>query len=98
MFRGSQPLFIRSRNLSADRNVQQEIRLSANYLRDTLRADGFETCYVAGDSTGEIAAAVGVEFNSPVRVIKLSDFVEEMPSESAAFEPELTACTGVFTA
>ncbi len=30
VFRGSQPVFIRSRNLSAERSVQQEIRLSAN--------------------------------------------------------------------
>jgi type IV pilus assembly protein PilM len=98
VFRGSQPLFIRSRNLSGERSVQQEIRLSANYLRDALRAEGFENCYVAGDRTGDIATMVASEFSSPVRTVTLRDFVEEMPSDTAGLEAELTACTGVFTA
>jgi hypothetical protein len=97
VFRGSQPLFIRSRNLSGERSVQQEIRLSANYLRDALRAEGFENCYVAGDRTGDIATMVASEFSSPVRTVTLRDFVEEMPSDTAGLEAELTACTGVFT-
>src|SRR5579872_2031559 len=33
-FRGAQPLFIRSRNLNAERTLEQEIKLSASYLRD----------------------------------------------------------------
>ena len=38
VFRGAQPLFIRSRNLSGERTLEQEIRLSASYLRDSLRS------------------------------------------------------------
>lgn len=98
VFRGSQPLFIRSRNLSGERSVQQEIRLSANYLRDTLRADGFESCYVVGDRDEEAAAALSAEFSVAVRKVSLRDFVEQVPADSASVEAELTACAGVFTA
>ncbi|HKR63869.1 MAG TPA: hypothetical protein VJZ00_09065, partial [Thermoanaerobaculia bacterium] len=48
VFRGPQPLFIRSRNLNGDRTLEQELRLSASYLRDSLNAEGFANCYVAG--------------------------------------------------
>jgi type IV pilus assembly protein PilM len=41
VFRGAQPLFIRSRNLGGDRTLEQELRLSASYLRDTLNANVF---------------------------------------------------------
>ncbi len=98
VFRGSQPLFLRSRNLSGERSVLQEIRLSANYLRDTLRADGFENCYVAGDRDEEAAAALSAEFNVAVRKVSLRDFVEQVPADAAPVEAELTACAGVFTA
>lgn len=98
VFRGTQPLFIRSRNLSAERLVEQEIRLSANYLRDSLHADSFETCYVAGDRDGKVGAAISAEFDAPVKSVMLRDFAEEVPAEAAAFEAELAACTGVFTA
>lgn len=98
VFRGSQPLFIRSRNLSGERSVHQEIRLSANYLRDSLRADGFENCYVAGDRAEEAVAALTAEFDVAVKKVNLSDFVEQVPADAAPVEAELTACAGVFTA
>src|SRR5438045_3023468 len=63
VFRGSQPLFLRSRNLSGERSVHQEIRLSASYLRDSLRTDSFAQCYIAGNGGGEVAAAVSSEFS-----------------------------------
>lgn len=97
VFRGGQPLFIRSRNLSADRTVDQEIRLSANYLRDSLATDTFTGCYVAGDRGAEIHATLADEFKTPVRTIALRDYVEDVPSEAAGWDAELTACTGVFT-
>ncbi len=98
VFRGSQPLFIRSRNLSGERSVHQEIRLSANYLRDSLRADGFENCYVAGDRDEEAVAALAAEFDVAVKKVNLRDFVEQVPADAAPVEAELTACAGVFTA
>jgi type IV pilus assembly protein PilM len=97
VFRGPQPLFIRSRNLSGERTIQQEIRLSASYLRDSLQAVSVERCYVAGNAVGpDIQAALAAEFNAPVSPVSLGDFVERLPSEVAGMQAELTACTGVF--
>jgi Tfp pilus assembly PilM family ATPase len=97
VFRGAQPLFIRSRNVSPDRTIDQEIRLSANYLRDSLAMSSFSACYVAGEPGAEIDATVAEEFNTKVRTIRLRDYVEQVPSEAAGWDAELTACTGVFT-
>ncbi|HEX6178534.1 MAG TPA: hypothetical protein VF057_09240 [Thermoanaerobaculia bacterium] len=98
VFRGPQPLFIRSRNLSGDRTLQQEIRLSATYLRDTLQAASVERCYVAGNSVSDdLRREVEEEFGAPVSPVNLRDFVERVPSEVGDVEAELTACTGVFT-
>jgi type IV pilus assembly protein PilM len=98
VFRGAQPLFIRSRNLNAERTLQQEIRLSASYLRETLQATGFESCYIAGNLVdGEFQRTVAEEFAAPVRSIGVDDFVEAMPQGTEGFGAELAACTGVFT-
>src|SRR6185503_18662978 len=68
VFRGAQPLFIRSRNLSGDRTLDQEIRLSASYLRDSLAAETFASCYVAGErADADVTATLASEFNTPVR-------------------------------
>lgn len=96
VFRGAQPLFLRSRNLSADRSLQQEIRLSASYLRDSLRTETFEQCYIAGTSGAEAAAALTAEFTAPVKTVALRDFVEQT-SDLTGYDAELTACAGVFT-
>ena len=99
VFRGDEPLFIRSRNLSNTRSLEQEIRLSASYLRDALRTESFENCTIAGNRIdGEIASVVSSEFGSPVSTIALNEFVEEVPSSLSGYDAELTACTGVFTA
>ncbi len=97
VFRGSQPLFIRSRNFSGERTLQQELRLSASYLRDTLQAVSLERCYIAGNGVGpEVHAALTSEFNAPVSAIALTDFVEQIPLDAPQMHAELTACTGVF--
>lgn len=96
VFRGSQPLFLRSRNLSSERSLQQEIRLSASYLRDSLRTETFAQCYIAGTSGADAAAALTTEFTAPVKTISLRDFVEQTPDLSG-YDAELTACAGVFT-
>jgi Tfp pilus assembly PilM family ATPase len=98
VFRGSQPLFIRSRNLSGERTLQQEIRLSANYLRETLQTVSVERAYVAGkDDGGQVQAALAAEFTAPVIPIALRDYADNAPSHLPGLEAELTACTGVFT-
>ncbi|PYQ52238.1 MAG: hypothetical protein DMF59_05310 [Acidobacteria bacterium] len=96
-FRGSQPLFIRSRNLNGERTIEQEIKLSASYIRDTLRTDSIEQCYLSGNVDATLASAIGSEFSAPVRAITLSDFSERQLEGIGAYEAELTACTGVFT-
>lgn len=97
VFRGSQPLFLRSRNLSAERTLDQEIRLSASYLRDTLNVEQFSSCYVAGGNGADVQATLAEEFNTQVRNISLRDYADDVPSGVAGYEAELTACTGVFT-
>lgn len=97
VFRGAQPLFIRSRNLSGERSIEQEIRLSANYLRDSLAVDTFADCYVAGRNAAALHDTLAAEFNTQVRNVSLADYVEDVPGELAALEAELTACSGVFT-
>ena len=96
-FRGAQPVFIRSRNLSGERTLQQEIRLSASYLRDTLRTESVENCYLAGNRIDPaVASIIGTEFGAPVQTVALRDFTEQAPA-GLGYDAELTACTGVFT-
>ncbi len=97
VFRGAFPLFIRSRNLSAERTIDQEIRLSASYLRDSLNVETFTNCYVAGERGADIHATLAEEFNTQVRTVALKDYAEDVPSGMFGLEAELTACTGVFT-
>jgi Tfp pilus assembly PilM family ATPase len=96
VFRGAQPLFLRSRNLSGERSLQQELRLSASYLRESLRTETFAECYIAGTSGAEAAAALTAEFTAPVKTVALRDFVEQVP-DITGYDAELTACAGVFT-
>ena len=96
VFRGAQPLFIRSRNLNAERSIEQEIKLSATYLRDALRADAVEQCYLSGCANGELSSVIAAQFGAPVRMVKLAEMSEAWPEEAREFESELAACTGVF--
>jgi type IV pilus assembly protein PilM len=96
-FRGNQPLFIRSRNLNGERTLAQEIKLSASYLRDTLRTESIEACYMAGNRVdSSVASAITTAFGAPVQEVSLSDFSERVPEGIGDYEAELTACTGVF--
>jgi type IV pilus assembly protein PilM len=97
VFRGGQPLFIRSRILSAERTIDQEIRLSANYLRDSLQVEAFASCWVAGVRGGDVHAVLAEEFNTQVRPVALKDYAEDLPASVLGLDAELTACTGVFT-
>jgi len=97
VFRGAQPLFIRSRNLSSARTVEQEIRLSANYLRDTLAVETFANCFVAGARSEAVNDTLASEFNTQVRTVSLGDYAEDLPMDLSGLDAELTACTGVFT-
>jgi type IV pilus assembly protein PilM len=97
VFRGSQPVFIRSRNLNGERTLAQEIKLSASYLRDSLRTESIENCYLAGNRVdSSVSSAIAAEFGAPVQTVSLSDFSEQWPEGVGGYEAELTACTGVF--
>ncbi len=97
-FRGAQPLFVRSRNLHGDRSLEQEIKLSASYLRDTLQTAAIENCYLAGNNVDStLPATIAAEFQAPVRTLSLADVAEQTPAGAGAYEAELAACTGVFT-
>jgi hypothetical protein len=96
VFRGSQPMFIRSRNLNAERTISQEIRLSATYLRDTLQTATIERCYLAGNQiSADVQNVLAAEFSAPVVPVALRDFTAAPPHISG-MDAELTACTGVF--
>ncbi|HUP62163.1 MAG TPA: hypothetical protein VNA69_17280 [Thermoanaerobaculia bacterium] len=97
VFRGPQPLFIRSRNLSGDRTLDQELRLSASYLRDSFNVEGFATCWVAGARAQSIEETLASEFNAQVRTVSAREFLEEVPAGAENLDAVLTACTGVFT-
>ena len=100
VFRGQTPVFIRSRNLDADRSVLQEIRLSASYLRSNLRWESVEQCYVAGNQTDQaLLDAISQEFQTPVKRVSLRDLAD-WPAETkiSDHEAELAAAAGVFTA
>jgi hypothetical protein len=98
LFRGTQPLFIRSRYLNGERTLQQEIKISATYLRDTLQTTSVENCYVAGNGiNGSVTDAISSEFSAPVRRIALRDVAGQAPGDASAYEAELTAATGVFS-
>lgn len=97
VFRGAQPLFIRSRNLGSERTLAQEIRLSANYLRDSLNVESFANCWVAGEHAEDVHGVLAEEFNTQVRPVALNEYVDEVPPGVLGLDAELTACTGVFT-
>lgn len=99
VFRGDTPLFIRSRPMSDQRTLLQEIRLSASYLKSNVQTNGIEVCYVGGGGIdASIVAGIGSEFTGEVRELDLSEFAERPPSiDTTGIEAELAACTGVFT-
>jgi type IV pilus assembly protein PilM len=97
VFRGAQPLFVRSRNLSAERTIEQEIRLSASYLRDSFSVETFAHCWVAGERSEDVQSVLSEEFHTQVRPVALKDYAEEVPAGILGLDAELTAATGVFT-
>lgn len=100
LFRGNAPLFIRSRNLSGERTLSQELRLSASYLRSNIEPGPIDACYVAGNGLDRtLLEQIASEFAAPVKTVASRDFLENSPAiDTASFDAELTACTGVFTA
>ncbi|HVT45716.1 MAG TPA: hypothetical protein VMT00_15155 [Thermoanaerobaculia bacterium] len=100
LFRGTTPLFIRSRQLNGERTLLQEIRLSASYLRSSLQIEKVGRCYIAGNEIDRsVSELIEKEFGAAAQRVSLGDHAELADSVSATtIESELVACTGVFTA
>ncbi|MGK2859230.1 MAG: hypothetical protein ACSLFQ_18675 [Thermoanaerobaculia bacterium] len=101
VFHGTEPVFIRSRSLVADRRIEQEIRLSASYLQKLLEATPVRRCYVVGDGqvTQSVLDAIGTEFSSEVEVLSGSRFADTSGLQNAGhLDAEIIACRGALTA
>lgn len=100
LFRAGIPLFLRSRRLTGERTMDQEIRLSASYLRNNIDSTSVETCWFAGEGgASSLDRLIKEEFDAPVKRLSLEDVAVAAPGiDTDAFESELTGCTGVFTA
>lgn len=100
VFRGTEPIFIRSRNLSGERSVTNEMRLSASYLRESVQLGEFETCYLAGNELDpSIPNLVRELFGVEPVMVRLDDYVTRTgPGGALRVESELIAARGVFAA
>ncbi len=98
LFHGDGPVFIRSRSMSGERTLLQEIRLSASYLKGTVQLDVVDRCYAAGSElTQPVIDVISDEFGTTVETISLGEFVTCNPAlDTARVEAEIAACTGVF--
>ena len=101
LFRGAEPVFVRSRSLVGDRPIEQEIRLSASYLQKTIEAAPVQRCYVVGDGqvTASVLDAIRSEFSSEVEVLASTRFADVAGLAGAGQrDAELIACRGTLTA
>lgn len=100
IFRGPTPMFLRSRNLTGARTLEQEIQLSASYVKSRFDWPALERCWVAGVPVSEtVLGAISSEFGTVAQRVALADYARLGSGvDAAGFEPELTACAGVLTA
>lgn len=101
MFRGSEPLFIRSRSVIGDRKIEQEIQLSASHLQKTIEQTPVRRCYVVGDGqvTSSVLDAIRNEFGGEVDVVTSSRFTDAAGiAITAQADAAIIACRGAVTA
>lgn len=97
LFRGNEPLFLRSRPLHGDRSVVNEIRLSASYLKESVRVEKVESCFVAGNRVDQGVLDLTQElFGVTPRRVKAAELLGA-PLPPGASETEIIAARGVFT-
>lgn len=97
VFHGSTPRFIRSRNLSGDRSVTQEMRLSASYLKSNVNLAAVESCIVAGNELDPaLIDAIREDFGAPVQRVSMREQGIATPADAHHLDAEMTASTGVF--
>lgn len=98
VFRGPNPVFLRSRNLSDVRSLRQEVMLSASYMKNRLEWTAPAESWVCGNSVDEsVLEAIHGEFGAPIRTVELEEYMSD--AETAPhWKSELTGASGVFTA
>ena len=98
VFHNGEPVFLRSRNLSGERRVEQEMKLSASYLRTSRDFMKVEASYLCGNQLSEaLLAALSEEFNAPVKALRVDDYLDISGADATNIQAELIACTGVLT-
>lgn len=98
LFQGPTPLFLRSRPLGGERTLEQEIALSASYMKSRLEWNTPAESWVSGEVGAGVLATIESEFGAPVHRARLGDLTASAPEEASPWEPELLGCVGVFTA
>ena len=99
IFHGANPRFLRSRLLSGSRTLEQEILLSASYMKSRLEWSSIAESWVSGNGVDErVLGSIQTEFEAPVHRALVEDFAHSDDPQAKAWGAELIACTGVFTA
>jgi Tfp pilus assembly PilM family ATPase len=99
LFRGAEPLFLRSRPMSGERSVAGEIRLTASFLRENHQLDTLETCHLAFDGADQnLTEVIRNEFGGNVSRVEAGRYLAIHPDvDVSGIEAEMIACSGVFT-
>lgn len=99
IFKGPHPRFLRSRNLTGARSLEQEILLSASYMKSRLEWTSIAEIWISGARVSDgVVAAIQTEFEAPVHRTRPEDFFQSDDPQARSWTSELIACTGVFTA
>lgn len=99
IFRGAIPRFLRSRMLSGSRSLEQEILLSASYMKSRLEWSSIAESWVSGNGVDQrVLSSIETEFEVPVHRARIEDFAHSDDPQAETWGAELIACTGVFTA
>lgn len=99
LFRGNEPIFLRSRPLQGDRSIANEIKLSASYLRESVRLASVEACYLAGNAIDPAVLELARDLFAvePTRITAASGYLaRSAPGPISSTETELIAARGVF--
>lgn len=99
IFQGANPRFLRSRLLSGSRTLEQEILLSASYMKSRLEWSSIAESWVSGNGVDDrVLGSIESEFEAPVHRALVEDFADSDDPQAKTWGAELIACTGVFTA
>ena len=99
LFRGSEPVFVRSKRVSDLGSLTTELRLSASYLRTQQKITKLARIWLTGDdATEDLARLIERELGSEVERPGLSDLGIETNADIGNAETSVMAAMGVFAA